>query len=367
MIEYKIEKEEQYVPEPTQQLQKMYDLSKLPKKTIPEQKYGKLKLEYAPKCTYYGRVQNHKKNGRGELTLPNNDKYIGKFKDDLFDGKGVYIWANGDQYEGDFKNGKMEGSAYIAFQNGDIYEGGVRNGKKDGPGVYKCKKMDSVYSGMFSNDQCSGSGVWENQFLRYDGYFKFDKKEGPGIELYRSDLYKMENPPVKYVGNFTKGEINGFGKKEWKDSLTYEGNFVKGKREGTGKLTLHNTEGIINIKIFEGNFKDDKISDGKGSLIWGVENKEKNKYEGEFKNKNFNGQGKLSKITGETYEGNFVDGKYHGKGKLTKETGEKYEGNFNMEVYDGEGDLLKTDGEHYVGHFKNGDYDGFGKCDFTDG
>ena len=277
MIEYKVEKEEQFIPEPTQQLQKMFDLAKLEKKTIPEQKYGKLKLEYSGKSTYYGRVKNHKKNGRGELTLPNNDKYIGKFKDDLFDGKGVYTWANGDQYEGDFKNGKMEGSAYISFKNGDIYEGGVKDGKKEGPGVYKCKKLDSVYSGMFSNDQCSGSGVWENQFLRYDGYFKFDKKEGQGCEVYKTEQYKMENPPVKYVGTFKKGEINGFGKKEWKDSLTYEGNFVKGKREGNGKLTWHNTEGIINIKIFEGNFKDDKICDGKGSLIWGVENKEKNK------------------------------------------------------------------------------------------
>ena len=340
MLEYKIEKEEEYVPEPTQPIQKMFDVSKLEKKTIPEQKYGKLKLSYSSKCTYIGRVKDHKKNGRGELILPNNDKYIGKFKDDLFDGKGVYIWANGDQYEGDFKAGKMEGSAYVAFKNGDIYEGGVKNGKKEGPGVYKCKKMDSIYSGIFSNDQCSGTGVWENKFLRYDGFFKFDKKEGQGTEMYKSDLYKMENPPVKFVGTFKKGEINGPGKKTWKNSLEYEGNFTKGKKDGHGKLIWHNTEGIINVKIFEGNFKDDKICDGKGSLIWGVENKEKNKYEGDFKNCNFDGQGKLTKITGEKYEGGFHNNKYHGKGKLTKEDGEVYQGNFNMEVYDGEGDLL---------------------------
>ena len=180
MFEYKTEKEEDYVPEPTQPLQKMFDLTKLDKKTIPEQKYGKLRLDYNSKCSYVGRVKNHKKNGRGELTLPNNDKYIGKFKDDLFDGKGVYIWANGDQYQGDFKAGKMEGSAYVSFKNGDIYEGGIKNGKKDGPGIYKCKKLDSVYSGMFSNDECCGTGVWENKFLRYDGFFKSDNKEGQG-------------------------------------------------------------------------------------------------------------------------------------------------------------------------------------------
>ena len=61
MLEYKIEKEEEYIPEPTQPLQKIFDLSKLEKKTIPEQKYGKLKLEYSAKCTYFGRVKDHKK------------------------------------------------------------------------------------------------------------------------------------------------------------------------------------------------------------------------------------------------------------------------------------------------------------------
>ena len=42
MLEYKLEKEEEYIPEPTQPLQKIFDLSKLEKKNIPEQKYGKL-------------------------------------------------------------------------------------------------------------------------------------------------------------------------------------------------------------------------------------------------------------------------------------------------------------------------------------
>jgi len=61
MITLKNEKEEEYVPEPTQPLQKMFDLTKLDKKNIPEQKYGKLKIEYTSKCSYIGRVKNHKK------------------------------------------------------------------------------------------------------------------------------------------------------------------------------------------------------------------------------------------------------------------------------------------------------------------
>ena len=58
------------------------------------------------------------------------------------------------------------------------------------------------------NDECSGTGVWENKFMRYDGYFKSDNKEGQGTEIYKSELYKMENPPLKFVGTFKKGEKN---------------------------------------------------------------------------------------------------------------------------------------------------------------
>ena len=37
--------------------------------------------------------------------------------------------------------------------------------------------MNSTYNGMFSNDKCSGEGVWENNYLRFDGKFKNDKKK----------------------------------------------------------------------------------------------------------------------------------------------------------------------------------------------
>jgi len=166
--------------------------------------------------------------------------------------------------------------------------------------------MNLAYNGMFSNDECTGFGVWENEKLRYEGYFKNGKRDGEGVEIFRSDKYDMKNPPIKFVGNFKNGEREGFGVKEFKNGLKYEDNFFKGKWEGQGKLVWPKKEkfGEVNIKVFSGNFKNDKPSEGKGSLIWGPENNY-NSYEGEFKNDIFNGNRKLKKNDGEEYEGNF--------------------------------------------------------------
>lgn len=172
---------------------------------------------------------------------------------------------------------------------------------------------------MFSNDECTGCGVWENEKLRYDGYFKNGKRDGEGVEIFYPEKYNMKNPPLKFVGHFKEGERDGLGVKEFKNGLKYDGNFVKGKREGQGKLVWpkEDRNGEINIKVFSGNFKNDKPAEGKGSLIWGPETNY-NSYDGEFKNGKFNGKGKLKKNDGEEYDGNFEDGIYHGFGKLKK-------------------------------------------------
>lgn len=124
--------------------------------------------------------------------------------------------------------------------------------EKDGAGVYKSKKMDSIYNGMFSNDECTGCGVWENEKLRYDGYFKNGKRDGEGVEIFYPEKYNMKNPPLKFVGHFKEGERDGLGVKEFKNGLKYDGNFVKGKREGQGKLVWpkEDRNGEINIKVF---------------------------------------------------------------------------------------------------------------------
>ena len=74
-------------------------------------------------------------------------------------------------------------------------------------------------------------------------------------------------------------------------------------------------------------------------------------YEGEIKEQNFNGKGKLTSSE-EIYEGDFVDGQKEGKGKLIFNDNVIYEGNFNKDEFYGNGKMIWTNGYTYEGEFK---------------
>ena len=69
------------------------------------------------------------------------------------------------------------------------------------------------------------------------------------------------------------------------------------------------------------------------------------KYEGEFKNEKFHGQGKYSFSNGNIYEGKFKDGKSYGLGSFTLPDGDTFEGYFkdgkpwNVISYDKNGNI----------------------------
>ena len=78
------------------------------------------------------------------------------------------------------------------------------------------------------------------------------------------------------------------------------------------------------------------------------------KYEGEFKNEKFHGQGKYSFSNGNIYEGEFKDGKSHGLGSVTLPDGDTFVGYFkdgkpwNVKIYDKNGNI--------IGKYVNGEW-----------
>jgi len=61
------------------------------------------------------------------------------------------------------------------------------------------------------------------------------------------------------------------------------------------------------------------------------------KYEGEFKDGLYHGQGTFTYGNGDKYVGEFKDGLYHGQGTFTFATGDKYEGEYKNGLPDGQG------------------------------
>ena len=86
------------------------------------------------------------------------------------------------------------------------------------------------------------------------------------------------------------------------------------------------------------------------------------KYDGEFFNDKFEGNGKYYYENDEYYIGQFKNGLKNGKGVEYYPNGKiKYEGKFLDDKFEGKGKYIYKSGESYIGKFKNGLFHGKGK------
>ena len=122
----------------------------------------------------------------------------------------------------------------------------------------------------------------------YFGEWDFSKnvKHGRGIQYFENG--------AKYLGYFTKNEINIKGKLILEEGDIYEGEWLNNMPNGRGKY-IHK-DGII----YEGDWKSD-LQHGKGKESW---------------------------PDGSIYEGDYIKGKKQGKGKYIFTDGSSYEGDF---------------------------------------
>ena len=158
-----------------------------------------------------------------------------------------------------------------------------------------------------------------------------------------------------------EGEINKKNEKHGFGILTSP----KYVRKGTwrdGEFTGWCRESRINGDIFEGKFIDGAIY-GKG-----INKSHKgNLYVGDFVDSKREGKGEL-KTKRIHYEGDFKYDKFNGKGKLEfiKE-GHSYEGEFKNNEIDGMGIFKWSNGDIYEGEMTNGKMNGYGKYTYSNG
>lgn len=90
------------------------------------------------------------------------------------------------------------------------------------------------------------------------------------------------------------------------------------------------------------------------------------KYNGDFLNGRFDGDGILAYQDGRKYKGKFENGKFVA-GIVLYPNGNTYEGQLLKEKPHGEGVLTLPDGRKYIGEFRKGEFSGNGKLVFPDG
>ena len=131
---------------------------------------------------------------------------------------------------------------------------------------------------------------------------------------------------------------------------------------------------LLGFLLIEGVFGQNSLTTCKGADTYRWNNcfgswndSNGNKYEGDWKNGMFNGQGVSKFISGNDYVGEFKDGKRNGKGIYTWVNGEKYVGEYKDGKPSGQGTHTWENGQRYSGEHKNGNSDGLGVFTYADG
>lgn len=269
------------------------------------------------------------------------------------------------------------------FGDDYVYFGQIVNGTANGKGRLYDKNGQMIFKGQYINNMKNGEGMeyvfdeeLNQSILEYEGDYVDDYRDGYGVVYWVNGDYKGQ---VMYEGELYKGEMCGKGILYEGAERKYEGGFAHNQRYGFGVDSYVGDEGekmvvtgtyTNNMKngyfeeykdgelIFQGNYANDVRDGEEGKEYYENGNV---KYEGDYKNGFFHGNGTAYYEDGSIeYVGSFENGQFHGSGTIYYENGEiQYKGEWSNGSADGEGEHYDEDGKlKYRGSYKNGRRDG---------
>lgn len=263
------------------------------------------------------------RNGRGIYVYPSGAKYIGEFKDGEIHGVGTCYYTNGSKYQGEWQHRYPHGKGTKVYEDGFKYTGKWLKGKPvDDDGNFlveyvvvkkeETEDINDIQSGCLAGDCQNGQGTFAYpDGSKYDGQFQEGKLKGLGTWYFTNG--------DKYVGAFDNNFPNGKGVLYAADGATTSGLWQDGEYVGTGEIKPQR-QGCI---------------------------------EGDCEN----GEGKyVFRDASATYTGSFEQSKPNGKGEVVYANGDRYEGEFEDGLFHGQGTLRQRDGTEIRGHWLAGQY-----------
>lgn len=174
---------------------------------------------------------------------------------------------NGSYYSGDWKDGQPHGiGKTYSVEKQQTYEGEFQNGERIGKGVEKVEgEQRQIREGFWKNNRMKGEGR-----VIIFSHTTMQSKLPHGRKL-------LEGAVLEYYGGLTNDKFHGRGELLTNHGKWYVGEFKDGQKNGTGVLYLSSAYGQI------------------GQYY--------TRYEGQFKQEMYHGQGKLLHENGNVYEG----------------------------------------------------------------
>lgn len=356
---------------------------------------------FTPKLYYHSRALESYSGRANILLSPGKVVYKGDIAKGKCDGLGSqYSYGTDHQkhliYQGEFKENNYEGKGKLYKNDRLIYKGLFSKNCFEGSGVYFDSDKKSLYIGEFKNNLMEGKGTLVD--LNQTEKLCIDDVEAlidePDNKLLKDKL--LTDNIKMYAGEFKNGQYYGTGKyinfhldknNKSQYKYIYIGDFKNGFKDGNGKLIDLSQTGNLCAKDMSdlidqtaGKLLADKLMKYDKAII----------YEGEFKNGQYNGSGKLiDKVKQTQYTGDFKNGLKDGKGKfidlsqnkklrikdfeyfveapdtkvepgklLNKNNIKIFEGEFEKDIFKGNGKLTNIDDKNkitvYEGEFKDG-------------
>lgn len=152
----------------------------------------------------------------------------------------------------------------------------------------------------------------------------------------------------KFFGKKVNNLRDGFGIIKWSSASKFVGLFINDKASGYGRLRHENY-------LYTGEFKNDNAN-GFGICI----GPDKIRYEGIWREENLAGIG-IEEFDKNRYEGDYFIGQKHGIGKYTWKDGSEYQGDWVNNSMQGWGIYNFSNGGLYMGEFSENTMSGYGE------
>lgn len=244
-------------------------------------------------------------------------------------------------------NEKILGDEYYSItmdKTNYLYQGDLEDNRPSGLGcLWECYHFYDygvwlpIYIGEFSKGVFSGTGILydDKYFADFNDWYPEIRELEKSLELSiteenAGDFAETYLWPIKYIGEFSGGKIKGEGVmidaphlnsnlafhdsrdySDYHETYEYYSEVNVGVR--VGKFSSEGANGICKVYNYgwlryEGEFKDD-VYNGEGTLYFPVS--EQVQYSGGWKNGVYDGQGTLYDENGDIiYEGKWADGDY---------------------------------------------------------
>ena len=257
-----------------------------------------------------------------------------------------------NEYSNKIENTNMDNENTDNYMHSDYNIPNIKN-KKD----YNLDKLYSICKkhGTPPPDGDFSLEGWKLFYPPDEKFFLWEKGKTIKDQILVNNENDEENLEIY------EGEINNNGEKHGFGILTTP-RYVRKGTWRDGEFTGWCRESRINGDIFEGKFIDGEIY-GKG-----INKTHKgNLYIGDFVDSKREGKGKL-KTKRIQYEGEFKYDRFNGKGSLVfLKEGHSYKGEFKNNEISGKGIFKWSNGDIYEGHMTNGKMNGYGKYIYSNG